>query len=110
MYPSTPSPRFQSVRGKSLPALRTESEANYGNTRKRSTRSRAYFQLKYDAITHEEFSTLEAFFLANQGSKFSFVYPLEPLTTYTVMFNMDKIEATDINPNRCTTSVELIQV
>lgn len=110
IYPTTPSPRYQSVHGKSLPAIRTESEGNYGMTRKRTTRSRSHFSLKYDAITRDEYAILEAFFLENQGTMFSYTYPLEPLKTYTVMFDIDKIEATDINPNRCNTSVELIEI
>lgn len=110
VYPSTPVARFQSKRGKQRGAIRTESEASYGMTRSRFTKSRAFFTLNYDNITNAEYSILESFFETYQGQTFDFVYPKEPTITHKVMFNMDKIEATDTNPDRCTTSVELVGI
>ena len=110
VYPTNPIPRFQSKRGKQRGAIRTESEASYGMTRNRFTKSRPFFSLNYENITNEQYSILESFFETYQGQIFDFVYPKEPTKTYRVMFNMDKIEATDTNPNRCTTSVELVGV
>lgn len=109
-FPTTPSPRFNSKRGKRLPALRSESEGGYGMTRKQFTKNRTFFTLEYTNITHEEYKTLEDFFLANQGTIFDFVYPLEPLVTHKVMFATDTMEATDTTPQRCTTNVQLIGV
>lgn len=109
-FPSSPSPRYSSKRGKQLPALRSESEGSYGMTRRRFTKSRVFFSLNFDNITMAEYTILENFFLANQGTIFDYVYPLDPLNTHKVMFASDTIEATDTSPLRCNTTIELIGV
>lgn len=109
-FPSSPSPRYSSKRGKQFAALRSESEGSYGMTRKRFTKSRVFFSLNFDNITMAEFTILETFFLANQGTIFDYVYPLEPGTTHKVMFASDTIEATDTSALRCNTSIDLIGV
>ena len=84
VYPSTPVPRFSSKRGKQRGAIRTESEASYGMTRSRSTKSRPFFTLNYENITNEEYLILESFFETYQGQTFNFVYPKDQTITYNL--------------------------
>ena len=109
IYPVYPPFRYESTPTKKKGAIRTESEGNYGMTRSRSTRSRAYFTLEY-VITKEDYKILEAFFLEYQGQIFDFVYPDEPLKTYKVMFAMDEISAPGISKSACKTTINLIEV
>lgn len=109
VFPTSPTPRVNSTRAKRLPSIRTESEGGYGQTRKQFTKMRPRYKLNFDNISHAEYNTLEAFFLANQGTIFTFTHPIE-LVSYDVMFNQDEIEANDFEYGRCNTSIELIGV
>ena len=109
VFPSTPLPRVNSTRAKRLPSIRTESEGGYGQTRKQFTKMRPMYKLNFDNISTAEYLTLEAFFLANQGTIFTYTHPIEGIA-YDVMFNQDEISATDTDFQRCSTSIELIGV
>lgn len=109
VFPTSPTPRVNSTRAKRLPSIRTESEGGYGQTRKQFTKMRPMYKLNFDNISRAEYNTLETFFLANQGTIFTFTHPIE-LVAYDVMFNQDEIEATDTDFGLCKTSIELIGV
>ena len=109
-YPTKPIPRYDSKRGKQLPSIRSQSDGGYGMTRRKFTKNRPFFELKYDNITLAEYKTLEDFFLTNQGTIFDFTHPLYPGERHKVMFNIDEISAQDTNIGRCSTSVTLIGV
>lgn len=109
VFPTTPLPRVNSTRGKSLPAIKTVSEAGYRQTRKQFTKFSPMYKLNFDNISNAEYLTLETFFLANQGTIFTYTHPIEGVA-YDVMFNQDEISATDTDFERCSTSIELIGV
>ena len=109
VFPSTPIPRYGSNRGKKLNSIRTESEAGYGQTRRQFTKHRVMYELSYDNITNAEYNILEAFFLANQGTIFTFTHPKEA-SAVDVMFAHDEITANDTDIGRCTTKISLIGV
>ena len=109
VFPTTPLPRVNSTRAKRLPSIRTESEGGYGRTRKQFNKMRPMYKLNFDNISTAEYLTIEAFFLANQGTIFTYTHPIEGVE-YDVMFNQDEISATDIDFERCSTSIELIGV
>ncbi len=72
-------------------AIRTETESGIGRTRPKFTNPRYQFDLKYKGISEADYETLENYFLANQGTVFTFTYPRDS-AVYNVMFNVDRIE------------------
>lgn len=92
-----------------LEAIRTESEGGYGRTRAKYTKPRYQFDLDYIAINATNYTTIEAYFLANQGSTFTFVYPRDS-QSYTVMFNQDNISCDYISPDKVNCKVSLITI
>lgn len=109
VYPSSPVPRYGTTRGKRREAIRTESEAAYGRTRPRFTRSRDTFTLEYNGITSAEFDTLLSFFEANQGTVFDFYYPND-VKLYKVMFAMDELIKKEVTYNIVDTTVQLVTI
>jgi hypothetical protein len=67
--------------------IRTEMEAGYTHTRKRYTRTRITFTVKYDMITTSDKTTLEAFIgtVEQGGFSFSWTHP-QSSVTHTVKF------------------------
>ena len=90
-------------------AIRSETEGGYGRTRAKYTKPRYQFDLDYLAISSTDYATLEAYFLANQGLTFSFVYPRDS-QTYTVMFNQDNFSGDYISSDKVDCKVSLITI
>ena len=107
VYPTTPAPSYGSQKRTIIEALRTESEGGYGRTRKKFTRTKYGFELVYNNLTSSQYSTLEAFFVANQGSTFDFSYDS---VSYVAMFAMDSISKTEIASGICSTNIQLVTV
>jgi len=111
VYPSIPLPEVGSTESHRLEAIRTEAEAGYGMTRKKFTKRRVSFVLKYNNITVDECNTIKDFFLANQGSTFTYPHvTISGTENYTVMFAMDEFPITLESGHLRTTSVSLISV
>ncbi len=55
-----------------LPQIRNEFEGNYVQSRPRSSRAIRRFALRWNVLTAAQFAILETFFLANQGSMFTY--------------------------------------
>lgn len=108
VYPTTPKPLLDSEFETKKEAIRTESESAYIMSRPRYTRSKEIFTLNYRGLTQEQFQSLRAFFLENQGQNFTFLSPFDGIT-YTVSFNMDSIKPTRAGL-KLNTTVSLIEV
>jgi hypothetical protein len=92
-YPSTPIPSVGSKDSYIIPIIKSEAEGNYVRVRRRATRKRETFELRYTEMRYSDYETLLAFFDANQGMSFTFVHPLTS-AEHTVVFGMDKLERT----------------
>jgi len=111
VYPNAPLPEVGSTESHRLEAIRTETEAGYGMTRKKFTKRRVIFTLKYSNITIDECNILKDFFLANQGSVFTYQHDtLSSSESYQVMFAMDEFPITLDSGHLRSTSVSLISV
>ena len=83
-----------------FPAVRTEKEAPYIQIRKKWTTPKKEWTLEWDeqcALPETEYQVLEAFFLAKQGSSFTWTHYATGIT-YIVMFNQDELESNIIIP------------
>lgn len=75
-----------------LPQLKSEFEANYIQSRPRATREIRRWNLKWNAMSESNYQTLETFFIANQGSSFTWPHPVTA-TNYSVRFSDDNIKS-----------------
>jgi len=55
-----------------FPQIKSEFEGNYTQSRPRSARGVRRFSLIWNVLTAANFATLQTFFLANQGSMFTY--------------------------------------
>ena len=108
-YPTYPPIIVGSTRTLQNPSYRSQSESGYTFSRKKWTKPKSKYSLNYPGLKHEDFKILEDFFIANQGLKFKFKYPLENETKICV-FAMDEIKATDDVQGYCSTKIELVEV
>jgi hypothetical protein len=72
------------------PQVRNEFEANYVQSRPRASREIRRFPLRWNCMSEADFSTLETFFIANQGGEFNYTDPRDS-TAYVCRFSMDSI-------------------
>lgn len=111
VFPSTPIPDVGASRSHRLEALRTETEAGYGMTRRKFTKQRISFSLSYTNITSTDADTLLNFFLINQGTIFSYNHVTATATTnHICMFGMDDMKITENSGGLKSTEVVLITV
>lgn len=93
IYPTTPIPSIGSKSAYIIPIVKSEADGNYIRVRRRSTRKRESFELKYSLMSYEEYAVLEEFFDTNQGLSFTWTHPVTS-AEHTVVFMMDRLEAT----------------
>ena len=92
-WPSTlPTPVIGVAEEYYKPALKSEFEANYIQTRKTATRGRRKLPLAWDRMTEAQYQILEAFFDANQGLSFTFTHPLTSVT-HTCVFSASSLKS-----------------
>ncbi len=91
------------------PALRTEFEAGYVQSRARCTRARRRFTLHWPAMAEAEYGALEEHFIANQGASFSWTHPVSS-TSYTVRYAEDVIAGKPVLPGNRDVVVRLEEV
>jgi len=92
-WPSIAAPTYSTGGEVYRPQVRTEFEGNYVQSRPRSTRATRRWTLVWNAMTEANFSTLDAFFIANAGTTFSWTEPVTS-TSYTVRFSEDSLKWT----------------
>lgn len=92
-----------------LPAVRTEFEAGYVQSRPRTTRARRRWTLHWPALSETEYGSLEEHFIANQGGSFSWTHPGSG-TSYTVRYAQDTITGSPVLPGKRAVEVKLEEV
>ena len=111
VFPSTPAPDIGASRTHRLEALRTETEAGYGMTRKKFTKQRIVFNLSYSNITVAEAEGLLTFFLTYQGTTFTYYHVTATTSTqHTVMFANDELKITENSGGLKSTEIALITI
>ena len=90
--------------------LETEMESGVVQKRKKWSRSKKKFQIKFNVNTKTEILAIRDYFVARDGSydTFTFTEPLSS-TAYTVRFVEDSFELTRDNYGSYSASIELIE-
>lgn len=89
------------------PLITSESNG-YIQQRPKTTRNIKKFKLNYNILNDTQKTTLENFFINNNGLEFTYVYP-KTGTSYTMIFDgMDEISFSfDAKMNKHTTTINL---
>jgi hypothetical protein len=74
------------------PQTRIEFDANYVQSRPRSTRAVDKFNLNWNQMPEDQYQVLKAFFIANQGTLFDWIHPITGVT-YSVRFSSDSMKS-----------------
>lgn len=110
-WPSIAEPKFPIQEKTLLPVIKSETDSPYMQTRKKWTAAKKYWTLEWDdkvSLLETDYQTLETFFLANQGSAFTWTHPATSVT-YIVFFNQDELDSTIIFPGFRSLTIELRQ-
>lgn len=73
------------------PQIKTESEANYVQSRRRGTRSRMLFKLTWESMSTTDYELLKAAVRTDMGSTFSWTHPLTS-TVYECRYSSDGVQ------------------
>jgi hypothetical protein len=92
-WPTLPPPNQGLEEEHYRPQLKTEFEANYGQSRPKVTRSvNRWPNLGWGYLLEADYQTLAAFFDANQGSVFSWTHPVTSVT-HQCRFSADSLRS-----------------
>ncbi len=91
-WPSIASPGYGIKEAVYKPQIRQEFEANYVQSRPRSTRSVKRWTLSWGLLSESDYGLLLAFFEANQGNTFTWTHPVTSVS-YTCRFSTDTLES-----------------
>ena len=104
--PSAPEFRLGSDETSSYNVIKNTFEGNYLAVRKKTSRARALFNLKYDNITAAEFTILQEHFDAHVGTIFNFVHPVSGIT-YEVTYSDPTLSKTYKSFNIVDSTIKL---
>ena len=96
IFPTNPIPRSGTKQTTIIPIAKSESEGNYSKVRRLVTKERKKFELKFNTLTHAEYSILETFFIYNQGLVFEFTNQVTDIT-HNCIFSQSELLATYVN-------------
>jgi len=105
-FPSIAAPTYTTGGEVYRPQIRTEFEGNYVQSRPRSTRATRRWTLVWNAMTEADYGTLDAFFITNIGTTFSWTEPVTS-NSYTVRFSGDSLKWQHVNKRVRSVSVDL---
>lgn len=91
------------------PQVRTEFEANYVQSRPRSTRETRRWTLVWNVMSEAHYQLLEAAYIADAGNSFSWTEPVTS-TAYTVRYGEDSLRWSHVAPGYRSVSVRLEEV
>jgi hypothetical protein len=97
-WPSIDNPDYGLDEEYYKPQVRQEFEANYVQSRPRSTRGRSRWALHWDLLSEADYQTLLAFFAANQGGVFTWIHPISS-ASYTCRFSGDVLKSRIVMPD-----------
>ena len=89
VYPTWPPVQWNSDQEIVIPIVQFESEGNYIRVRRTATRDRQDWTLPY-VTTQAGFEVIRNFFLANQGTAFTWTSP--DAESLTVVFGMERLK------------------
>lgn len=95
-WPTIAQPTYTTGGETYKPQIRTEFEGGYVQSRARATRSIRRWTLVWNAMTEADFATLEAAFIADIGTTFSWTEPVTS-TNYTVRYSTDSLQWSHVN-------------
>jgi len=95
-WPSIAQPTYTTGGETYLPQIRTEFEGGYVHSRPRCTRATRRWTLVWKAMTNSDFATLEAAFIADMGTTFSWTEPVTS-TVYTVRYSEGSLKWQHVN-------------
>ena len=75
-----------------LPQIKDEFEANYVQSRREVSSAKSRWPLSWSIMTEAHYQLLKTFFIANQGSTFSWTHPLSGVT-YTCRFSNNSLKS-----------------
>jgi len=111
-WPTIAEPIYPIKEKTMFPAIRTEKEGPYMQSRPKWTSGKKVFTLQWDdkvSLPETDYQTLETFFLANQGASFTWTHPVTSVV-YTCMFLQDELDGDMLVPGYRTLSVQFRQV
>lgn len=108
-WPSIPKPSAGFTEELSLPAIRTKFENGSVQTSAKFSRARRLFRLSWNHMFEPDVLTLEAFFSANQGNRFTYYHPVTGVALL-VTFNSDSIKYTYNNRGGRSVELELVEI
>lgn len=107
-YPSNPIPSVGSRESYIIPIIKTETEGNYLRVRRRSTKKRETFELKYNQMSYSDYDTIKEFFTDYQGSAFTWTHPITGVD-HTVVFDMNELQRT-MYETHCEVTIMLAEL
>jgi hypothetical protein len=95
-WPTIAQPTYTTGGEVYLPQIRTEFEGNYVQSRKRATRALRRWTLVWNAMTEAHYTLLDAAFISDQGTTFSWTEPVTS-TNYTVRYSENSLKWNHVN-------------
>jgi hypothetical protein len=89
MFPTSPAPEYASTEEYIIPIVKTESDGNYLRVRRKTTKKRETFTLKFVCL-HSGYDSIRTFFDTWQGTAFTWTHPTTGVV-HTVVFGQDKL-------------------
>lgn len=108
-WPSISTPNYPLSEEVSYPQVKTEFESGTVQSRPKWTRERRKFTLQWSAMTEAHWALLEAAFIADQGTSFSWTNPASSVV-YTVRYSEDSLKSSVTQPGRRSVQVALEEV
>jgi hypothetical protein len=105
-WPSIQPPSYPLDEEVFKPQIRTEFESGHVQSRVRATVGKRRFSLRWTSMPSGDYASLDAAFLADQGTTFSWSHPLTG-TAYTVRYSKDQIKSSILPNGRRRVEVEL---
>lgn len=91
-FPTSPKPQVGGSEEYIIPIVKTESDGNYIKVRRKTTKKRELFTLKF-TCPHSGYEAIKSFFSSYQGTSFTWTHPITG-STHTVIFGQDKLSRT----------------
>ena len=105
-WPTIPAPSFMTGGEVYLPIVRTDFEGGYVQTRKRASRERERWFLRWNNMEEAQFQLLKAAFIADQGNSFPWVESVTGLS-HTVKYSEDSLKWSHVEKGYRQVSVAL---
>lgn len=103
-FPTSPKPQVGGSEEYIIPIIKTEADGNYIRVRRKATKKRQVFDLRF-VCPHAGYDAIKAFFDSYQGKSFTWTHPITA-ATHTVVFGIDRLKRT-VHPTHSEFTVTL---